>query len=88
MYKLSNDAIELISSVIKDFGKKDYKISTKQEMEEFCFGLALVSMGLSDKIEDKEKQKEVLSKINLTVEEIQKHIEEIDYADLNQRIKL
>lgn len=38
MYKLSNDAVEIISLVIEE-NNKNYKISNKKNMEEFCFVL-------------------------------------------------
>lgn len=85
MYKLSNDAIEVISAVIKD-SKKDYKISSKNEMIEFCFVISF-AMGMAKKESDKE-QEEKIKKVNATLKEIGDNLEDIDYEDLNKRISL
>lgn len=83
MYKLSDKAISLISSVIKDSNKKDYKITKKNELMEFCFVLSLAA-GIGKKNEDT-SEKRVM--INSVMEEISKNIEDIDYEYLNQRLK-
>lgn len=85
MYKLSDKSLNLISEIIKDSNKKDYKISSKKDMEEFCFTIALL-MGFSKNKTPEQEEKS--KKITAVLEEIHNHLDEIDYEDFNQRIKL
>lgn len=87
MYKLSDKAIEVLSLAIKDSNKKEYKLSKKEDMLEFCMGLAFLT-SLTGKSIDTVEKKEMVEKINSALEEIGNHIDEIDYEDLNKRIKL
>lgn len=85
MYKLSNDAIDLISSFIKDSNKNDYRITSKNEMIEFCFSISLLT-GFAKK--DKNNNPTDIEKINSVLNEIQSNLDNIDYDDLNQRLGL
>ncbi len=85
MYKLSNDAIDLISSFIKDSNKNDYRITSKNEMIEFCFSISLLT-GFAKK--DKNNNQTDIEKINSVLNEIQSNLDNIDYDDLNQRLGL
>ena len=84
MYKLSDKTIKLILDVIQDSNKKDYKIATKKDLEELCFAIALL-MGFSKTNSPEEEAKKNV--INSALEEIHHHLDEIDYEDLNKRIK-
>ncbi len=85
MYKLSNDAIDLISSFIKDSNKNNYRITSKNEMIEFCFSISLLT-GFAKK--DKNNNQTDIEKINSVLNEIQSNLDNIDYDDLNQRLGL
>lgn len=85
MYKLSNDAIDLISLFIKDSNKNNYRITSKNEMIEFCFSISLLT-GFAKK--DKNNNQTDIEKINSVLNEIQSNLDNIDYDDLNQRLGL
>lgn len=76
MYKLSDSSINTISKIIKDGNAKNYSISSREEMEEFCFTVAFL----------KSLDKDSKDAVQAMLKEVKDHISEIDYDDLKQRL--
>ncbi len=79
--KLSDDAVIVIKTIQSD-SKNTGKITSNKEMEEFCLGVSLLLMGVKASDKDKAFYKQVIA----FLEEIQSHINDIDYEDLNSRL--
>ena len=76
MYKLSDSSINTIYKIIKDGNAKNYSISSREEMEEFCFTVAFL----------RSLDKDSKDAVQAMLKEVQDHISEIDYDDLKQRL--
>lgn len=76
MYKLSDSSINTISKIIKDGNAENYSISSREEMEEFCFTVAFL----------RSLDKDSKDAVQAMLKEVKDHISEIDYDDLKQRL--
>lgn len=76
MYKLSDSSINTISKIIKDGNAENYSISSREEMEEFCFTVAFL----------RSLDKNSKDAVQAMLKEVKDHISEIDYDDLKQRL--
>ena len=76
MYKLSDSSINTISKIIKDGNTENYSISSREEMEEFCFIVAFL----------RSLDKDSKDAVQAMLKEVKDNISEIDYDDLKQRL--
>lgn len=84
-YKLSDLAIDTIKSLQSE-SKKEFKLQSKQDIEELSLALSFTYMMAGFGKGQDEELKVLKEKISKVLEELKTHIDDTDFDDLNARL--
>ena len=84
-YKLSDLAVDTIKSLQSE-SEKEFKLQSKEDIEELGFALSLTYMMAGFGKGKDEEFKVLQEKISKVIEELKTHIDDIDFDDLNARL--